>query len=72
MALDDGPVHYHRLPNYSFHSALELVRRIVERSMITPIEDELNPSTLRPKKPRYDQRRAGRRARKGGHRHDTP
>jgi len=71
MALDDGTVHYHGLPNYSFHSALELVRRIVERSMTTPIEDELNPSTLRPRRPRY-QRRAGGRARKGGHHHDPP
>jgi len=44
VALEDGTVHYHGLPNYSFLSAVELARRIVDRSLIPMPEDELNPS----------------------------
>ena len=44
VALEDGTVHYHGLPNYSFPSAVELARRIVDRSLEPRPEDELNPS----------------------------
>ena len=44
VALEDGTVHYHGLPNYSFPSVVELARRIVERSLIERPRDKLNPS----------------------------
>lgn len=45
MALEDGTVHYHGLPNYSFRSAMDLARRIVDQSVAeTPLADELNPA----------------------------
>ena len=44
VALEDGTVHYHGLPNYSFASAVELARRIVDRSLIPMPKDELNPN----------------------------
>lgn len=43
VALEDGTIHYHGLPNYSFPSAVELARRIVERSLVPKPKDELNP-----------------------------
>lgn len=44
VALEDGTIHYHGLPNYSFPSAVEMARRIVERSLVPRPKDELNPS----------------------------
>ena len=39
--LDDGTVHYHGFPQYSFPSALDLARKIVDGSDIQLPEDEL-------------------------------
>lgn len=39
--LDDGSVHSHALPNYSFRSALDLARKIVDASNIEVPKNEL-------------------------------
>lgn len=41
MVLDDGTVHYHGLPNYSFPSAMDLARKIVDMSGFEIPENEL-------------------------------
>ncbi|WP_300071379.1 hypothetical protein [uncultured Ruegeria sp.] len=38
MVLDDGTVHCHGLPNYSFPSAIDLARSIIDASRLAPIE----------------------------------
>jgi len=39
--LDDGTVHYHGFPNYSFPSALDLGRRLVDASFVELPPDEI-------------------------------
>jgi hypothetical protein len=39
--LDDGSVHSHALPNYSFRSAVDLARKIVDTSNIEVPKNEL-------------------------------
>jgi len=39
--LDDGTVHCHALPNYSFRSAVDLARKIVDTSNIEVPKNEL-------------------------------
>lgn len=42
MVMDDGTVHCHGLPNYSFPSAIDLARSIIDASRLAPItHDEL-------------------------------
>lgn len=38
---NDGSVHCHSLPNYSFPSAIEMVRRLVDRSFMDVPENQL-------------------------------
>ena len=46
MVLDDGSVHCHGLPNYSFSSALDLARAIVDASALAKYDhDELSLTT---------------------------
>ena len=40
-ALDDGSVHSHSFPNYSFRSAMDLARKLVDFSEMEEPEDEL-------------------------------
>lgn len=40
-ALDDGSVHSHAFPNYSFRSAMDLARKLVDFSEMEEPEDEL-------------------------------
>ncbi len=37
MVMDDGSVHYHGLPNYSFPSAIDLVRSIIDAERLAPM-----------------------------------
>ena len=41
IVLDDGTVHCHAFPNYSFPSALDLARKIVDASTVRFPKDEL-------------------------------
>jgi hypothetical protein len=41
QVLDDGTVHYHGFPNYSFRSALDLARKIVDFSSVEIPKNEL-------------------------------
>lgn len=42
MVMDDGSVHCHGLPNYSFASAVDLTRSLIEASFLARLEkDEL-------------------------------
>ncbi|MEX0276793.1 MAG: hypothetical protein AB3N19_04680 [Ruegeria sp.] len=42
MVMDDGTVHCHGLPNYSFPSAIDLARSIIDASRLAPVvSDEL-------------------------------
>lgn len=42
MVLDDGTVHCHGLPNYSFPSAIDLARSIIDAARLAPmVLDEL-------------------------------
>ena len=42
MVMDDGTVHCHGLPNYSFPSAIDLARSIIDASRLAPMtHDEL-------------------------------
>lgn len=43
--LEDGRVHYHGLPNYSFGSAIDLARQIIDTFSQRLPSDELNEST---------------------------
>lgn len=46
QVLDDGSVHCHAFPNYSFQSALDLARKIVDGSVIQLPKNELgNPDS---------------------------
>ncbi len=42
--LDDGSVHCHSFPNYSFPSAMDLARKIVDASFVPIPNDELGES----------------------------
>jgi len=43
--MDDGTVHCHGVPNYSFGSAIEMVRSIIDASRLSYVDrDELNQS----------------------------
>jgi len=45
MVMDDGTVHCHGLPNYSFPSAIDLARAIIDAARLAPMErDELGGS----------------------------
>lgn len=53
--LNNGKVHCHLLPNYSFNSALDLAKQLVDRSYtFLPQRDELSKYTKR--KPRKTQK----------------
>ncbi len=41
MVLDDGTVHYHGLPQYSFASAMDMARKIIETSDVELPDDDL-------------------------------
>ncbi len=46
MVLDDGTVHCHAFPNYSFPSAIDMAKKIVDASGIAMPKNELgSPST---------------------------
>lgn len=42
FVLDDGTVHCHAFPNYSFPSAMDLARKIIDTSDIDIPKDQLN------------------------------
>ena len=48
--LDDGRVHYHGLPNYSFSSALDLARKTIDMFSVPLPKDDLNDADSKPKK----------------------
>lgn len=45
--LDDGSVHTHSFPQYSFRSAVDLARKIIDASMVKPPPDELGADNPR-------------------------
>lgn len=62
MVMDDGRVHCHGLPNYSFPSALDLARSIIDAARLAPMErDELGGSE------EYGDDTGGKDHEKGGH-----
>ena len=48
LVMDDGSVHYHGLPNYSFRSAMEMVRYAIDSELKDPPEDQLNEVNREP------------------------
>lgn len=65
MVLDDGTVHCHDFPNYSFPSALDMVRKVVD-SMIefaAPVDELTARGRNKPHAPKRSGKRKGGRKR---------
>ena len=44
---NDGKVHCHAFPNYSFSSAMEMIKHIVDNQYVSPPKNELKDDSMR-------------------------